>query len=93
MKTLKWIYRLGVRHERWRVRILIAQFRTQKPERPIVQEMKNPTKEEIRQLENYAFKLSVWRETGRTLNELITPHYVADQQMPKIPLDDMNSYD
>lgn len=65
IKLAKWAYKMGVRAERQRIKLLIAEFRHDKPERP---SDKNST-----QLDNYNKRMSVYWETNYALNRLTDP--------------------
>lgn len=78
-KLAKWIYQLGVRHERRRIKLLIAQHRNDKPERPYDTEKKSDSDWEN---ERYEKSLAVWYEVGAELKKLIEPNIVDYEQAP-----------
>lgn len=84
-KTLKWIYRLGVRHERQRVRLLIAEYRKEKPERPA-----GFGDKDTHYSDDYDRQIAVWYEVSETLKRLIEPDWGKTQvtEIPRIPLED-----
>lgn len=75
-KTLKWVYRLGVLHERRRVKLLIAQYRTDRP-----QEVHFSSEKEFREAE------AVWFKAGHTLEKIVEPENFIQQYQPA-PIDD-----
>lgn len=62
MKTLKWIYELGIKHERRRIKLLIAEHRYGKPNRDDY-----PTVGDFRKQE------AMWYEVGYALDRLTNP--------------------
>jgi hypothetical protein len=67
-KTMKWIYKLGVLHERRRVRMLIAQHRLHKPTPPM------NTKDNM-MMNDFLFAESVWHQVDNELRKLVEPYY------------------
>ena len=66
IKTLQWIYALGVKAERHRIELLIKANDRQKPERP-TDSARTDT------LKKYDFDMAVWREVNQRLNQLLWP--------------------
>lgn len=82
IKTLKWIYRLGILHERRRVKLLIAEYQNERPQKP-------DTRNE-QELDRFYRQEAVWLETKDTLGKLIEPELVGFTKQPvyKSPLED-----
>lgn len=64
-KLFKWIYGLGVKHERRRIKLLVAKRREEKPERPPGQ------MPEL--LDSWEHDVAIWNATQHELNKLFDP--------------------
>jgi hypothetical protein len=85
LKTFKWIYNLGKKHERRRIELLIQEYRKDKPIQPT---FASDEKDE-RSLELYDRQLAVWYEVSETLANLTNPFpYQGEITEYKRPIDD-----
>lgn len=81
LKTLKWVYRLGVTHERHRIRTLIAEHRHEQPTKPA--DYEHSTRADYKDaMREYERRLNVWREVGNILTYLTEPEVVRFEQVP-----------
>lgn len=83
LKTFKWIYRLGVLHERRRIELLIAEHRKDKP----VSESWEYKDGSSRSFKN---DLNLWYGVEYELNKLLSPEYYQNVtiEQPQIALID-----
>jgi hypothetical protein len=75
-KTLKWVYRLGVLHERRRIKLLIANFRREKPT------FYGKTDEEK---SAYNRESDVWSEVEYVLGQLLDPYATYNDIQAYVP--------
>lgn len=82
IKTLKWIYRLGILHERRRVKLLISEYQNERPQKP--------NTEDEQELDRFYRREAVWYEASDVLAKLTEPGLVAFTEQPvyKSPLED-----
>lgn len=71
-KTLKWIYKLGVLHERRRIKLLIAQYRGDGPREYYYENDKK----------GFGHAMDVWNAVGNTLNKLTEPPQTMTEYNP-----------
>jgi hypothetical protein len=71
-KLFKWIYNLGVKHERRRIKLLIAEHRQKKPE------LRDYTfGDDKANRDKFERDLVVWHSTTYELDKLISPESYA----------------
>lgn len=79
LKLFEWIYKLGIRHERRRVRLLITEYQNHaRPFAPF-----DDSKVAQRQYEN---DMRLFQAVDTTINQLIYPSHVVEQRQVS-PLD------
>ena len=71
-QLVKWANELGGKHERRRIKLLIAQYRQEKPEPPAVSD-KSPRS-------GHDQRLWVWHEVNNALRDLTEPMYTQDNK-------------
>lgn len=76
IKTLKWVYGLGVKHERMRIKLLIADARKTKPNKP--------NSSDKGDLDRFNRAEAVWYEVNLELDKLTSSYYGNPQEPPII---------
>jgi len=75
IKTLKWIYKLGVMAERRRIKLLIAEHRNSKPE------LSTQADKIDGSISNYQRQIDLWYSVEAELSKLTEPNWnIAEQQ-------------
>jgi hypothetical protein len=72
LKTFKWIYNLGVKQERNRIKLLIKDYQDTKPNESDFKYQNKYDNNDLRQA-NFETDLSIWYGVTSKLNRLIEP--------------------
>lgn len=86
LNLLKWVYRLGIQHERSRIKLLVAQHRGTKPVQPDFEDYLDKRDREFAK-RDFDRNINVWHEVDYELSKLLNPGYASSESKPPIDWD------